>query len=310
MALTSVFYDGPVTETDRAKNRTGAPDYGVYGIADFKVKPHPSIPYAVLVTKGKAHGFGVTDEATEDQVVQCGTITSGVRWDLIVVRRNWQPASGGPSELVVIPGGSKAEIPAARKIGPGVEDDQPLALVRWSAGLSAADQVIDLRVWTSNGGLYAKDDLVRTYLNGVGTEVNIGGVVWAYQLGANDLPAWVKVGESGKIPLFGNGLALAGSPSAGTQFLVQSGTQAGKADGAGFVQISLPQPFPNGLLSVQLTNGDTGVDRSVGSALSFGVAGAPWGTGRQDQIAYYVSKSNGQPLLNVTHRVNWTAIGW
>lgn len=192
MALTSVFYDGVVTETDRAKNRAGAPDYGVYGISDFEVKPHPSIPYAVLVTKGKAHGWGVTDEATEDQVVQCDTISSGTRYDLIVDRRNWQPAAGGPSLLVAIPGGATAEIPASRKVGPGVEDDQPLALVEWKGGLSAPNRIIDLRVWASNGGLYAKDDLVRTYLTGIGTEVNINGTVWSLQLGANSLATWVK----------------------------------------------------------------------------------------------------------------------
>ncbi|WP_284763376.1 hypothetical protein [Arthrobacter sp. efr-133-R2A-63] len=188
-----------MTETDRAKNRAGVPDYGVYGAEDFKVKPHPSIPYAVIVTKGKAHGWGVTDEAATDQVVQCDAISSGTRYDLIVDRRNWQPAAGGPSTLVAIPGGATPEIPAARKIGPGVEDDQPLALVEWNGGLSAPNRIIDLRVWAGNGGLYAKDDLVRTYLTGIGTEVNINGTVWSLQLGDNNLAVWVKKTPGAKV---------------------------------------------------------------------------------------------------------------
>jgi hypothetical protein len=310
MALTSVFYDGPVTETDRAQNLAGSPEYGVYGVDDFRVTAHPSIPYAVLVKAGKAHGHGVTDTATVDQVVQCQTLSSGTRWDMITLRRNWQPV-GGLSTLEAVNAGSAPQIPPARKVGPGVEDDQPLFLVKWQGGTSAPVQFIDLRVWASNGGMIAKDDLVRNYLDTVGTEVNINGVVWSYQIGANEIPAWAKVAEVGRIPIFGPALALAGGAPTGTHYLIQSGTQAGKADGAGFVQITMPQAFPNGLLSVQLTNGDTSVDRAVGSALSFGVAGgALWGTGRQDRITYYVSKSNGQPLLNTTHRVNWTAIGW
>jgi hypothetical protein len=190
MALTSVFYDGVVTETDRAKNWAGSPSYGVYGIGDFEVTSHPSIPYAVLVKSGRAHGWGVTDEAAIDQVVNCDSISTGTRWDLIVVRRNWQPALGGPSTLVAIAAGTTPIIPPARKVGPGVEDDQPLALVKWQGGLSAPAQIIDLRVWAGNGGMCAKDDLVRSYLTDVGTEVNINGVSWALQIGANSIAEW------------------------------------------------------------------------------------------------------------------------
>jgi hypothetical protein len=311
MALTSVFYDGTVTETDRAKNRGGVPDYGVYGVHDFEVKPHPSIPYAVLVMAGKAHGFGVTDTAAIDQVVQCDTLASGTRWDLIAVRRNWQPALGGPSALVAIPGGAVAEIPAARKVGPGVEDDQPLALVKWTGGLSAPAQIIDLRVWTGNGGLYAKDDLVRTYLTGVGTEVNVNGVMWRMTLGASDSLTWVKASEVGKVPLFGVGNTLAGgNPTPDVSFLTQEGTQANVTDLSGYGRITFQNPFPNGLLTIQLTNGDSSRDRELGTVLSFAVAGGTFGTGTKSDFVYSVTKADGSPLRSTLHRVNWTARGW
>src|SRR6478752_1806428 len=130
MALTSVYYDGPVTETDRAKNLAGVPEYGVYGPEDFKVTSHPTIANAVIVKAGKAHGWGVTDTAAEDQVVNCTPLSVGQsRWDMIVIRRNWQPALGGPSTLVAVQAGGTPTLPATRKVGPGVEDDQPLFFV-------------------------------------------------------------------------------------------------------------------------------------------------------------------------------------
>jgi hypothetical protein len=209
MALTSVYYDGPVTETDRAENRGGVPDYGVYGAGDFNVTAHPSIPYAVLVKAGRAHGYGVTDTATEDQVVQCASLASGTRWDLIVVRRNWQPELGGPSTLEVIQVGADPVIPdaPARKIEPGVEDDQPLALVKWQGGTSAPVQFIDLRCWAANGGVIAKDQLALGYLARVGAEVRIGGTVWQYRLGDNDSPGWVPLPDVTIVP----GATIAGS---------------------------------------------------------------------------------------------------
>lgn len=191
MALTSVYYDGPVTEVDRAQDLAGAPEYGVYGPGDFKVTAHPSIPYAVLVKAGRAHGHGVTDTADVDQVVQCATLASGTRWDLITVRRNWQPALGGPSTLVALQSGTTPVIPASRKVGAGVEDDQPLALVRWSGGLSAPEEIIDLRVWAGNGSLVAVHDLVRSYMTTPGTRICIAGVDWIRSIGDNDVPAWV-----------------------------------------------------------------------------------------------------------------------
>jgi hypothetical protein len=238
MALTSVYYDGPVTETDRAKNLAGAPEYGVYGPEDFKVTAHPSIPYAVLVKAGRAHGHGVTDTAMVDQVVQCATLATGTRWDLVVVRRNWQPALGGPSTLEVLQAGATAVIPAGRKIGPGVEDDQPLFLVKWQGGTSAPVEFIDLRILAGNGGLFAKSDLVRTYLTTVGTGVNINGIVWALQLGGNDVAEWVQSPAA----------RVDGIP-AGVMPILKTGNVALNTTIYGDAYYSFPSPFPSAMVS-------------------------------------------------------------
>lgn len=197
MALTSVFYDGPVTETDRATSRAGAPDYGVYGPDDFNVSAHPSIPYALVSKAGKAHGWGVTDTATTDQTVHADTLSGSgaVRFDLVVVNRNWQPLLGGPSALKIIKGGSTApNIQTIRTIGPGVEDDQPTALVEWRGNQNTPYRITDLRCWAGNGGMVAADLLALGYLARPGASVRIGGVTYLYDMGANGVWGWVRSG--------------------------------------------------------------------------------------------------------------------
>jgi len=314
MALTSVYYDGPVTETDRAKNLAGAAEYGVYGPGDFKVTAHPSIPYAVLVKAGRAHGHGVTDTAAEDQVVQCDPISSGTRWDLITVRRDWRNALGGPSTLMALQAGADPAIPATRKVGPGVEDDQPLFLVKWQGGTSAPIQFIDLRVWAGNGGLFANDDMVRTYLSTVGTEVNIKGAIWRLTIGANESLAWVKSGETGKIPLFGAGSPVMGGPvpPPGAQFFIQSGSKVSNADAAGYAAVEFPNPFPNGVLYANAENGDASIDAVRGTMIQLPNAGAPdWPNPvTLTRFVYAVESWSGTKIPGALHRANWIAIGW
>lgn len=261
MPLTSVFYDGPVTETDRAKNLAGGSEYGVYGPEDFKVTTHPSIANAVIVKAGRAHGHGVTDTAAIDQIVNCTPLSVGQsRWDLVVVRRNWQPTLGGPSTLEVMHAGGTPTIPAQRKVGPGVEDDQPLAFIKWQGGTSAPVEFIDLRVHAGNGGLFAKSDLVRTYLTTVGTHVNINGVIWALQLGLNDIAGWVKVADANPAgttytPSWAGAQSWGSNPTAkgyywrnGNHVRVQAMIQAGSSPslGLGAISFSLPPGLPVG----------------------------------------------------------------
>jgi hypothetical protein len=321
VAILSTFYDTSPTKPEtlinegkwsQAHPHIGSSEYGVDQAGDFDITAHPTTPFAVNVSIGQAWGHGIFDESTTVFTVPSTPPAAGTtRWDLVAIRRDWSPIAGGPSSIVAVEGGAVKAIPDARQNDPGTLDDQPLWLVQWTAGQTQPTAYVDLRVWAGNGGAYAKDALVRTYLNRVGTEININGEVWSYQPGANSVAAWVKVFEFGKIPLFGLGSSLAGgTPPAGTQFLFQAGTHKGKADVAGFDHIPLQRRFPNGLLTVLFSNGDTGIDRGVGSALSFGTAGGTvWGTGKADDIVYYCEKSNGSPYFG-DHRVNFIAIGW
>lgn len=197
MAITSVGYDGTVDEVQWASmvSKVGGYEYGVDKAGDFAVSQSAGTRM-ITIAAGLAWGRGVMDISDAAAVIQLEPVTTGSRYDLIALRRSWGPANGGPTELVVIKGTSAKTLPSGRQSNPGVTDDQPLALVRVQAGSASLPEIIDLRVWGRNGGqLFAKDDLVRSYINAVGTEINISGTVWERTVSANNSAAWRLVGE-------------------------------------------------------------------------------------------------------------------
>lgn len=194
MAFTSIGYDGTVNERQWAElvPSVGSSTYGVKEADDLKVTAVPGQPLVVAVASGTAWGHGVMDTETSNTTIQCDPITTGSRWDLIALRRNWQPLAGGPTAAIKITGTAEKVIPSTRQAAPGEVDDQPLALVQWTAGQTQPSAIVDLRCWGGNSGMYANDDLVRTYLNSVGTAITIGAVRWQRVLGGNDVAVWVS----------------------------------------------------------------------------------------------------------------------
>lgn len=198
MAFTSVGYDGPIDERQWAEliPSVGSSTYGVKGAQDLQVTAVAGQAQMVSVAPGTAWGQGVMDTELANTTIQCDAIASGIRWDLIALRRDWQPSAGGPSELVVVKGTTAKAIPATRLNEPGVQDDQPLALVQWQAGKTDPVMIVDLRCWAGNGGLFAKDELVKTYLNKLGTRISIYGSDWLYTVTAGFAgnPLWIEIG--------------------------------------------------------------------------------------------------------------------
>lgn len=324
MAIVSTFYDTSagvpaslVTETDwaLAHPQIGS-TYGVDGVGDFKVTAHPSTPLAVNIAAGTAWGHGVLDISSATETVVCSAPAAGTsRYDLICLRRDWTPSVGGPTTVTKVEGGSTKAIPAGRENEPGTLDDQPLALVLWTAGQTQPTQIIDLRCWPGDGGVLAVDALARDYLTRIGTKVNIGGVIWQYTIGSGDVLSWTRVSEVGAMEVYGFSNALDFTPTAGqTAFKVQAGTVVNTTDNSGYARITFPRPFPNGLLTVILLDGDTSVDRAISRAMVFGAAGSPWHTGHKADVVYSVAYSNAngnyQAVTNQVHRVNYVAIGW
>lgn len=310
MAITSTGYDGSITETQWANlvPRVGSSHYGVGGPGDWKVNFHPSLDRGVNISVGVGWGQGVMDTSDTVVALQGGTISSGTRWDLVVARRNWS-GTGGATTFVMIPGSSARALPS-RNTTPGSLDDQPIALVQFQQGNSAATQIVDLRCWGGNGGVVARDLLSLSYLVKLGAQVKIDGTLWSCVPDITGSPVWAPAVADGAISLFGTGNMLFGGVNPTTNFLVQAGTQANITDVSGYGRITFPKPFPNGVVTVMLTNGDSSVDRSRGLTLTPSVAGIPWNTGTNVDFVYALMASNNTVVGSALHRVNWIAIGW
>jgi hypothetical protein len=168
----------------------GSGTYGVRSGNDWKVTAVAGQDRTVSIAEGFGWGAGVIDLTVENETIQLDTISSGSRWDLIAARRDWTPTAG-ETKFMKINGGSTRAIPGGRLMTPGGIDDQPLALVQVTAGQTQPTAIVDLRCWATNGGMVAKDDLAKNYLNKLGTEVFINGVEWRYIPGDNDVPTWI-----------------------------------------------------------------------------------------------------------------------
>jgi hypothetical protein len=168
----------------------GSSTYAVRSGGDWKVTAVTGADRTVSIAPGFGWGHGVTDETEANDTIQLDTISSGSRWDLIVARRDWTPTAG-ETKFMKINGGATKAIPGGRLTGNGAIDDQPLALVQVTAGQTQPTAIVDLRCWARNGGMVAKDDLVKGYLTDLGTEIYINGIEWRYVPGANDVPEWV-----------------------------------------------------------------------------------------------------------------------
>lgn len=289
----------------------GSATYAVRGEADWRVTAVAGLDRTVRIAAGRGLGHGVTDETEANDTIQLDPVSSGSRWDLIACRRDWTPTAG-VSQFVKVNGGTTAVVPGNRLVGPGI-DDQPLALVRCTAGQSLPQEIIDLRTWVGDGGgLAANHDLVRTFMSEAGTRINISGVDWLRRVGSNGTAEWITMGEAGKTSLYGTGPALLGAAPASGEFLVQAGTQVSITDPSGFDRLTFPKPFPGGLLYVGLTNGD-GFAGGAGSTFSAAGNANHWGQsggGSKTDLVYEMCLANGSRALNRQHRVNWIAIGW
>ena len=176
MVIQSIGYGGTVTEDNTSlwlPDAGGVP-YTVDGIDGFAPSVNTGTARAVTVKAGMAAGCGIRDVMDEDAVVTFDEVTSGVRWDMLVLRRSWAGA-GGATALAVVKGTSSQNATfGTRNQDPGTVDDQPIALVQITAGQTQPTNLIDLRVWRGLGGAVAASDSVRQYITAVGARLLIG----------------------------------------------------------------------------------------------------------------------------------------
>lgn len=271
--------------------RVGASTYGVRGTGDWKVTGVAGSPFTVAIAPGTGWGHGVLDETTVQETLTVASVTSGTRWDFIACRRDWKPTGGGPSAFTAITN-SGMQIPASKKSAPGDEDDQPLALVQWTAGQTQPTQIIDLRCWGGNGGMVAKDQLALSYLGRPGAEVRIGPDVWTYNIDQNYVASWTVFHTSDSHV----------ENTTSKLLWSQSGLSIVKlnANGDGSVPTTV---FLAQVRSVQLTDA-TGYD-TLGAVIYKWTAS----TTTNSNITFRAYGTTG-PLKNATVAVSWTANGY
>lgn len=151
MTIRSLGYDGSIGEREWAMiaPAIGSPPTTV-GAADFQVTATSGLQ--VRVAPGAAAGWGIYDVSDAAETITIEAATSTVRYDAVVLRRDWSGTSttptggstGGRSFIAVVPGGSSPVIPSLNTNG-GVLADQALALVQVSPGASTVLVSADLR---------------------------------------------------------------------------------------------------------------------------------------------------------------------
>lgn len=261
MAVTiadSVGYEGTVDEPDWARLMAyaGGRQYGVVGEGDWKVTAGTA-DREVRIAPGVGFGSGVLDRTTTAASLILPAPSSGSRWHLVTVRRDW---GANESSFESVAGGTgTAQIPT-RETTPGTADDQPIALVRVQAGQSQVVEIRDLRVWGGYGGAFAADELALQYLTQLGTIISVAGTVWRRELNTLGNPVWVKAlqPQGGQVEAITSGaIAAAGASTPLLAFTVPETIPAGallhiRAD----VEIYIP-PGPSFAGFSRLYRGDT-----------------------------------------------------
>lgn len=189
MTITSVGYQRAINyaQLGTLLAHAGA-QYSVFGVGAFDVLPGPGTR-EVLMQPGRAYGQGIVDESDAVVPLVGNPVSSGSRWDMVVLRRNWIDGTTTP---VLIQGGSGStpSLPA-RETTPGALDDQPIALVRFNAGQSQVQDIVGLQVWHGDGGCFASSPLVRDYLTRVGTRLYIADRTYVRVIDASGTARWV-----------------------------------------------------------------------------------------------------------------------
>lgn len=287
--------------------------------------PNAGVDRGVKLTAGTGFGYGVIDTTQADVAIAGDPVTVGTeRWDTLVVRRNWAPGvpNNERTTLELVKGTAAKAVAAGvlPRAGAGTSADQLIGLCRFVAGSSAVSDIEDLRTWAGDGGMIARSDLIMPFFEGelgariVVNDRNGGSREWLRTFTPEGLAQWQTSWMRG-VPLHtGPGqlglTALNGGVPLDAPFYIAGGTVASTIDGAAYFGIVFPKPFPNGLLSCVVMNGD---DTAYNDMTFSGDASGPWGAGAKDRYVVRVKGpvSGGRGyIVGVRIRVNWIAIGW
>lgn len=206
MTITNIGYDGTVGEAAAALLFTDVGvKYGVGSFLDLQVAVGGTGDRAVTVGPGSGYGSGVRTTFSTSTNLNAALVSSGTRWDTVVLHRDWSGA-GGTSSLRINQGGTTKQI-TQTDATPGTLDDQPLALIRSIAGSTIVQEVVDLRAFASKVHYVASSAAVPFMLPRVGARFYAAdnGHEWAVvgtQTGPSTFTStFVDLDDPGWVPL-------------------------------------------------------------------------------------------------------------
>jgi hypothetical protein len=291
-------------------------EYAVEGPAALQVTAAAgdrTVQYAAGVAVGQGI-MDVADVAANTHALPAAS--TGQRWYVVGLRRNWLAGTGATSftnfgfSTLTDENAAIAAVLAARQQAPGTgSDDQPLAAVLVVAGQTQPQAIRDLRCWHgSGGGLVGRSTHVLGYLARAGTTVYVNEVQYVRLLTTSGAPGWRSTTDRTAAHVVGtSGSLTAGSVAAGDGgFMVQAGSVVQNTNSSGVARVTFPLPFPNGLLTVLLTNGDQASSRSLGEVLHFEMVHPA----TKNYFDYVAHRSDSFRFASQLHRLNFIAIGY
>lgn len=190
MTITSTGYAGQITTDDEwGRSAVHGSRYGVELQGDFAVTTVPNGDRAVRVAPGTAWGKGILDVSDAQVQVPADPITSGSRWDTVVLRRNRDTKT---TTVVILKGDAFERVAPSRLFFSATSriDDQPIAMVnlRAEGGTSGrVNTIYDLRCWAANGGVTIRSGYAMEYLGVPGARVFLwGDVAGGFAIRARD----------------------------------------------------------------------------------------------------------------------------
>ena len=303
MAIEPTTYGFPGGAIDAAALpewvKTARARFSVSGPDDWKVSSLGSLDRGIRIEVGTGHGAGVTVTTHEYETMSLPYPDIATRWYLIARRRNW--SGSGTATLVALPGGSTPSIPAVgnassqRSDTPGVESDQPLALVRVTQKDRTVQEIIPLHAWAGPGGVEAAHDLALQYLGEPGAVVRTPNGVSRYQRGANNVWGWVPVDDYRPTLVIEDADATAPK--------IKTDTVTVRTDANGATAIVFKERFPRALASVSLQQTMAPNLGLIHFQFDESLSGP-------QRVAFFAFDAAGNRLRNTSGiRVSYTAIG-